>query len=98
MSTANAILLAAASGALSAAVAFVLTVWLADREIDRWKTRAGVESAQRIECQERHWADNEANAALIRTLELENGTLYAELETIRHGRYVPCSIGPRVVA
>jgi hypothetical protein len=98
MTTANAILLAATSGAVCAAIAFVLTVWLADREIARWKTRAGVESAERIECQERHWADNEAHGALIRTLEMENQTLYAELETIRHGRYVPRSIGPRVVA
>lgn len=98
MSAGDAILLAGVTGAVCAAVAFVVTVWLADREIDRWKTRAGVESAQRIECQERHWVDNEANSALIRTLELENNTLYAEIETIRHGHYRPAAAAPHVVA
>jgi hypothetical protein len=98
MSTANAILLAAASGAVCAALSFVLTVWLADREIVRWKTKAAVEEAERKECQRRYWADDARQAAAIRALETENSTLYAELETIRHGRYVPRSIGPRVVA
>lgn len=99
MSTANAILLAGVSGALSAAVAFVVTVWLADREIARWKSRAEVETTARKACQRQHFLDDANQAAAIRILETENNLLHAELETIKHGHYrAHATVTHRVVA
>lgn len=99
MSLANAILLAAVTGAASAAVAFVVTVWLDDREIAVWVAHTETERQQRIECQIRHDRDNDEHGARIRMLETENDLLHAELETIKHGHYrAPATMAPRVVA
>lgn len=98
MSLADAILLTVSASGLTAAMTFVFTVWLGDRERARWRCRAGAESAARIECQERHWADNEAHAILIRSLERERDELYAELEATRRGHARPRAMAPRVVA
>lgn len=98
MSLANAILLAGISAAAGAVIAFIVAVWLTDREIAVWVAHTETERRERIECQTRHAADNDAHGAMIAALEQENQALAVELETIRHGRYVPRSIGPRVVA